>query len=215
MCVLYGVNSQEWAVWVIGFHLNWENDQRLKGRFWPSNRQYLLTDALLTFHFQFHCCLLLVRVISEEAGKTSFIWEPHIPDPEGHLPLPNGLFQQLRAAPVFRCLLFVLVLAISVEMNHPGEGGPIPSHLHACSILSWRYATGQFHFIPHQRPDGVPWSYYSELSCPRHQRKETERQREPGQTSPSWAGRAASNRERRRSLIFKRNSRAREKLSFS
>lgn len=134
--------------------------------------------ALLTFHFQFYCFLLLVRMISEEAGETSFIREPYVPDPKGHLPLSNSFFQQLRSAPIFGCLLCILVLAISVEMDHPREGRPIPSHLHACGVLSRRYAAWQFHFIPHQSPDGMPWSYYSELSCPRYQRKETELQRE-------------------------------------
>lgn len=99
-----------------------------------NNTQYYM--ALLTFHFQFHCYLFLVRMISEEACEPSFIWEPYFPDPEGHLPLTNSFFQQLRPAPVFRCLLSILILAISVEMNHPREGRPVPSHLHACSIPS-------------------------------------------------------------------------------
>lgn len=149
-----------------------------------------LAPQILTLHSQFHRCLLLVGMVPEEAGETAFIREPHVPDPEGHLPLAHGVPQQLRPPPVFGRLLCVLVLAVSVEVDHPGEGGPVPAHLHARGVLPGVDATRELCFISHQRPDGVAWSYYSELSCPRHQRKETESHR----TSPHKPvlGRAAS-----------------------
>lgn len=141
------------------------------------------------FHFQLHCCLLLVRVVSEEAGEASFVRKPHVLDPEGNLSLADIIFQKFCASPVFRCLLCILVFAISVEMNHPRERRAVPPRLHACGILPGRYAARQFRCVPNQSPDGMRRSYYSELSCTaggqleeEEQGEEAARQRKAPQT---------------------------------